>query len=67
MDVVILVNIYLFKQQDFYETNLVMLFRFVSYFICPVFHEQTIQKEIEIIQCEHQKNKQNDVWRANQV
>jgi hypothetical protein len=41
--------------------------RFVSYFICPVFHEQAIQNEVEIIQCEHEKNKHSDVWRTNQV
>jgi hypothetical protein len=41
--------------------------RFVSYFICPVFHEQAIQNEVEIIQCEHEKNKHSDVWRTNQA
>ena len=42
-------------------------YRFVSFFICPVFHEKNIQHHIEIIQCEHEKNKQNDVWRTKQV
>ncbi len=39
----------------------------MSYFICPVFHEQAIQNEVEIIQCEHEKNKHSDVWRTNQA
>ena len=41
--------------------------RFVSYLVCPVFHEKTVENEIEIIQCEHEKNKCSDVWRLNQV
>ena len=41
--------------------------RFVSYLVCPVFHEKTVENEVEIIQCEHEKNKISDVWRLNQV
>ena len=41
--------------------------RFVSYLVCPVFHEKTVENEVEIIQCEHEKNKFSDVWRLNQV
>ena len=46
---------------------LVHIPRFVSYLVCPVFHEQTVENEVEIIQCEHEKNKFSDVWRLNQV
>ena len=35
--------------------------------VCPVFHEKTVENEVEIIQCEHEKNKMSDVWRLNQV
>ena len=35
--------------------------------VCPVFHEQTVENEVEIIQCEHEKNKYSDLWRTNQV
>ena len=46
---------------------LVHIPRFVSYLVCPVFHEKTVENEVEIIQCEHEKNKFSDVWRLNQV
>ncbi len=39
----------------------------MSYLVCPVFHEKTVENEVEIIQCEHEKNKFIDVWRLNQV
>ena len=39
----------------------------MSHLVCPVFHERTVEAEVEIIQCEHEKNKHSDVWRLNQV
>ena len=45
----------------------VLYCRFVSHLVCPVFHERTVEAEVEIIQCEHEKNKHSDVWRLNQV
>ena len=39
----------------------------MSHLVCPVFHEQTVEAEVEIVQCEHEKNKHSDVWRLNQV
>ena len=50
-----------------YVLTLTSCFRFVSYLICPVFHEKTVENEVGIIQCEHEKNKFSDVWRTNQV
>ena len=55
------------KYQSFEQFINANLFRFVSYLICPVFHERTVESEVEIIQCEHEKNKMSDLWRLNQV
>ena len=39
----------------------------MSHLVYPVFHERTVEAEVEIVQCEHEKNKHSDVWRLNQV
>ena len=52
---------------NFLVIILIFEFRFVSYLVCPVFHEKTVENEVEIVQCEHEKNKYSDVWRLNQV
>ncbi|XP_071749609.1 insulin-degrading enzyme isoform X2 [Lepeophtheirus salmonis] len=41
--------------------------RFISYFESPVFRENAINRELDIIESEHEKNRFNDVWRTNQV
>ena len=43
------------------------LSRFVSFFVCPIFRESSVQAELEIIHAEHEKNRFNDLWRTNQV
>ncbi|CAB4059390.1 IDE [Lepeophtheirus salmonis] len=40
--------------------------RFISYFESPVFRENAINRELDIIESEHEKNRFNDVWRTNQ-
>ena len=41
--------------------------RFVSFFVCPIFREVSVQNQLEIVQSEHEKNRFNDLWRVNQV
>ena len=43
------------------------LARFVSFFVCPIFRESSVQAELEIVHSEHEKNRFNDLWRTNQV
>ncbi|QQP54289.1 Insulin-degrading enzyme, partial [Caligus rogercresseyi] len=40
--------------------------RFISYFESPVFRENAMNTELDIIESEHEKNRFNDVWRTNQ-
>lgn len=43
------------------------IFRFVSFFECPLFRDVSVKNEVDIIQSEHEKNRFNDAWRTNQV
>jgi insulysin len=43
------------------------LSRFAKLFIEPLFSESTVSREMERIDDEYNKNKQNDLWRLNQL
>ena len=41
--------------------------RFAQFFICPIFNEGTVEREINAIDNEFSKNINNDSWRLNQI
>ncbi|PVI04297.1 LuxS/MPP-like metallohydrolase [Periconia macrospinosa] len=41
--------------------------RFGQFFICPLFLEDTVDREIKAVDSENKKNLQNDTWRLHQL
>ena len=41
--------------------------RFSQFFVAPLFAEALMQREVNAVHSEHQKNLQNDSWRTNRV
>ena len=41
--------------------------RFASFFICPLFKEDSVGREMNAVHSEHQKNLQQDGWRISQA
>lgn len=41
--------------------------RFAQFFITPLFTESAVDREVNAVNSEHEKNLQNDYWRLSQV
>ena len=41
--------------------------RFAQFFISPLFNEEFVERELNAVHSEHQKNLENDAWRVMQV
>lgn len=41
--------------------------RFAQFFICPLFNESAVEREIKAVNSEHMKNLQSDGWRLMQL
>lgn len=50
-----------------YENLYGALDRFSGFFTCPLFNQESTDKEINAVDSENKKNLQNDVWRAYQL
>lgn len=42
-------------------------YRFAQFFLTPLFTESAVDREVNAVNSEHEKNLQNDYWRLTQL
>lgn len=47
--------------------SFVFLIRFAQFFLTPLFTESAVDREVNAVNSEHEKNLQNDYWRLTQL